>query len=83
MASVVTSAAKTAHQLVASLLEKAQVKAGDKVPLNQTVKLAGAPASPHTLSLSGRNVIVRHLFRLLLPLLLRANARDDIYLFLN
>ncbi|KAI0031090.1 Redoxin [Vararia minispora EC-137] len=58
MTSLVTSAAKAAHGLAASLLEKAQAKVGDKLPLTQTIKLAGAPDKPTTLGLTGRNVIV-------------------------
>jgi peroxiredoxin len=58
MTSIVTSAAKAAHSLAASLLEKAQAKPGDKLPLTQTVKLAGKPGEPATLALTGRTVIV-------------------------
>ncbi|KAA1470995.1 Redoxin [Dentipellis sp. KUC8613] len=56
MASIVASAAKTAHAAAASLLEKAQIKVGEKVPTNETVK-EDNPAKPITLALAGKNII--------------------------
>ncbi|TFY56109.1 hypothetical protein EVG20_g9055 [Dentipellis fragilis] len=58
MASIIASAAKTAHAAAASLLEKAQIKVGEKVPTNETVK-EDNPAKPITLALAGKNIIVR------------------------
>ncbi|KAI0067523.1 Redoxin [Artomyces pyxidatus] len=57
MTSIVTSAAKTAHAAAASLLQKAQVKPGDKIPLTETVKEL-SPAEATTLELAGINIIV-------------------------
>ncbi|KAI0309501.1 Redoxin [Amylostereum chailletii] len=57
MTSIITGAAQTAHAAATSLLEKAQAKAGDKLPLDITVKET-APDAPVKLELTGKNVIV-------------------------
>lgn len=61
MASIVTSAAKTAHAAAASLLEKAQVKPGEKIPVSVTVKEL-SPAEAIRLNLTGKSILVRLLF---------------------
>ena len=58
IASLATDAAKTAHAHVAQLLATQQVKPGDKLPLNETVKEAD-PTKPFALTPTGRNVFVR------------------------
>jgi len=57
VASLVKSAAHTAHAHVAALLAPTQVKPGDKLPLKETVKEADA-AKPITLAPSGKNIFV-------------------------
>lgn len=57
MASIITSAAKSAHAAAATLLEKAQAKPGDKIPITVTVK-EQSPAETTTLDLTGRNILV-------------------------
>ncbi|EIM85131.1 Redoxin [Stereum hirsutum FP-91666 SS1] len=56
MASIITSAAKSAHAAAATLLEKAQAKPGDKIPITVTVK-EQSPAETTTLDLTGRNIL--------------------------
>ena len=58
IASLATDAAKTAHAHVAQLLASRQVKPGDKLPLNQTVKETD-PASSFSLTPTGKNIFVR------------------------
>jgi len=56
MTSIIASAAQTAHAAAASLLEKAQVKVGDKIS-NESVK-EDNPGKAITLNLTGKNIIV-------------------------
>lgn len=58
VASLVKSAAQTAHAHVAALLAPTQVKPGDKLPLKETVKEADA-TKLITLAPSGKNIFVR------------------------
>jgi len=60
IASLATDAARTAHAHVAQLLATRQVKPGDKLPLNETVKETD-PTKPFSLTPTGRNVFVRML----------------------
>ncbi|KAH9987239.1 Redoxin-domain-containing protein [Russula compacta] len=55
--SLATGAAQTAHAHAAALLASRQVKLGDKLPLNETVKETDA-TKPITLAPSGRNIFV-------------------------
>jgi hypothetical protein len=57
MTSVIASAAQTAHAAAAQLLAKAQAKVGDRLPKDVTVK-EDDPATPITLTLSGKSIIV-------------------------
>ena len=58
VASLVKGAAQTAHAHVAALLASTQVKPGDKLPLNETVKEDDA-TKPVTLAPTGKNIFVR------------------------
>ena len=58
MASLVSTAAKAAHSTAASLLSRAPIKPGDKLPLTTTVKAAGAPRDAITLNSTGKTIIV-------------------------
>ncbi|KZV65729.1 Redoxin [Peniophora sp. CONT] len=58
MASLVSTAAKAAHSTAASLLSRAPIKPGDKLPLTTTVKAAGAPRDAITLASTGKTIIV-------------------------
>lgn len=57
VASLVKGAAQTAHAHVAALLAPSQVKPGDKLPLNETIKEADA-TKPISLAPSGKNIFV-------------------------
>lgn len=64
--SLAKGAAQTAHAHAAALLVSRQVKLGDKLPLNETVKETDA-TKPITLAPSGRNIFVRSILLASLP----------------